>query len=240
MSVAEEKATTAKPERGAFIVLEGLDRSGKTTQVKLLEQRLLEQRKSVKLMRFPDRTTPIGKTIDSYLKSAVRMDDHAIHLLFSANRWEAAETINELLDAGTTVVCDRYAHSGMVYSAAKRSPALRLGWARAPDAGLPRPDRVVFLDLDEEAARARGGWGEEVYEKAAMQREVRRLFGALAGKAGEEEGEVWKEQGLTGGEEWLREKGDLVLVDAGGTVEEVAEKVWRVVEDVKGQRRVLL
>lgn len=37
-----------------------------------------------------DRTTQIGQMIDSYLKSAVRMDDHAIHLLFSANRWEAA------------------------------------------------------------------------------------------------------------------------------------------------------
>ncbi len=40
--------------------------------------------------RCTDRTTQIGKMIDSYLKSAVRMDDHAIHLLFSANRWEAA------------------------------------------------------------------------------------------------------------------------------------------------------
>lgn len=37
-----------------------------------------------------DRTTPIGQMIDGYLKSAIEMDDHAIHLLFSANRWEAA------------------------------------------------------------------------------------------------------------------------------------------------------
>ncbi|OAR02000.1 hypothetical protein LLEC1_05916, partial [Akanthomyces lecanii] len=114
-----------KPQRGAFIVLEGLDRSGKTTQVKLLGQKLAEQGRLVKLMRFPDRTTQIGQMIDSYLKSAVRMDDHAIHLLFSANRWEAAEGINTLLESGTTIVCDRYAHSGMVYSAAKGSPALR-------------------------------------------------------------------------------------------------------------------
>jgi dTMP kinase len=39
--------------RGAFIVLEGLDRSGKTTQVKLLEQRFVEEGKKVKVMRFP-------------------------------------------------------------------------------------------------------------------------------------------------------------------------------------------
>lgn len=37
-----------------------------------------------------DRTTPIGQMIDGYLKSSLEMDDHAIHLLFSANRWEAA------------------------------------------------------------------------------------------------------------------------------------------------------
>lgn len=36
-----------------------------------------------------DRTTPIGQMIDGYLKSQVEMDDHVIHLLFSANRWEA-------------------------------------------------------------------------------------------------------------------------------------------------------
>jgi dTMP kinase len=75
--------------RGAFIVLEGLDRSGKTTQVKLLEQRFVEEGKKVKVMRFPDRTTPIGQMIDNYLKSNVEMEDHVIHLLFSANRWEA-------------------------------------------------------------------------------------------------------------------------------------------------------
>lgn len=37
-----------------------------------------------------DRTTPIGKMIDAYLRSQSEMDDHAIHLLFSANRWELA------------------------------------------------------------------------------------------------------------------------------------------------------
>ncbi len=52
MSAAGD-GTAAKPQRGAFIVLEGLDRSGKTTQVKLLEQKFAEQGRPVKLMRFP-------------------------------------------------------------------------------------------------------------------------------------------------------------------------------------------
>ena len=60
-------------------------------------------------MRFPDRTTAIGQMINSYLQSSTEMDDRAIHLLFSANRWEAKANIEATLAAGTSIVCDRYA-----------------------------------------------------------------------------------------------------------------------------------
>ncbi|KAK4444620.1 thymidylate kinase-domain-containing protein [Podospora aff. communis PSN243] len=225
--------------RGALIALEGLDRSGKTTQAKLLEQRLIEASKPVRVMRFPDRTTPIGSTIDSYLKSSTAMDDHAIHLLFSANRWEAEKTISDLLAEGVTVLCDRYYYSGIVYSAAKRNPSLDLSWARAPEVGLPRPDLVVFLDLDEEQAKARGGWGEEVYEKGEMQRRVRELFWGLSmGKIGTEVSEGGEvavgspdPERVTGLERRFRqEEEDLHVVDASPSVEEVAEEVWKVVK----------
>ena len=86
--------------RGAFIVLEGLDRSGKTTQTSKLVQKIEKLAKPCKLIKFPgilspelklnvDRTTAIGKMIDAYLRSAEELDDRVIHLLFSANRWEA-------------------------------------------------------------------------------------------------------------------------------------------------------
>lgn len=78
------------------------------------------------------------------------------------------------------MVCDRFYHSGIVYSAAKQNRSLSLSWAKAPEAGLPRPDVVLFLDLDEEVARRRGGWGGEVYEKGEMQRRVRELFWGLS------------------------------------------------------------
>lgn len=122
---------------------------------------------------------------------------------------------------------DRYYHSGIVYSAAKQNPSLPLSWARAPERGLPRPDLVLFLDLDEEQARARGGWGGEVYERAEMQRRVRELFWALSmgGKDAGGEGLVQGAGGLEG-EAWRQEEEDLVVVDAAGSVEEVAEAVW--------------
>lgn len=103
----------------------------------------------------------------------------------------------------------------MVYSAAKQNPALSLSWARSPEVGLPRPDLVLFLDLSPEKAKERGGWGEERYEKAEMQEKVKRLFWELKEGTGEE-------------------SEDLVVVDAGGSVEDVAEDVWKVVgEKVK-------
>ncbi|KAF8206589.1 P-loop containing nucleoside triphosphate hydrolase protein [Mycena galopus ATCC 62051] len=102
--------------------------------------------------------------IDSYLRSQSELDDRAIHLLFSANRWELAASIEQLLAAGTTVVCDRYAFSGVAFSAAKGLP---LEWCRSPDVSLPAPDVTLH---------GVGGYGEERYEKEEMQRKVRDVF----------------------------------------------------------------
>ncbi|KAK0609526.1 thymidylate kinase-domain-containing protein, partial [Bombardia bombarda] len=245
--------------RGALVILEGLDRSGKTTQVKLLKQRFVELGRKVEVMNFPDRTTDIGGIINSYLQSKADIDDHAIHLLFSANRWEKVNEITALLSAGVTVLCDRYYHSGIVYSAAKQNPSLSLSWARAPEIGLPRPDLVLFLDLDEAQAKARGGWGGEVYERGEMQRRVRELFWGLsmgkigtasvegssrsgsvpgAGAGALENGGVGEEVAVgaptpdrpTGTEYRFRqEEEDLHVIDASPSVEEVAEEVWKVV-----------
>ncbi|ERT01331.1 dTMP kinase [Sporothrix schenckii 1099-18] len=216
--------------RGAFVVLEGLDRSGKTTQVELLAKRLRAEGRDVEVMRFPDRTTPIGQMIDAYLKSQAAMDDHVIHLLFSANRWEAVAKIAGLLAKGTTVVCDRYYYSGMVYSAAKHNPALTLPWARAPEVGLPRPDLVVFLDLTEDEAKKRGGWGDEIYEKAAMQSNVRQLFWGLSlGRIDPDTGAaVDNDRPSTRQLVFREEEEDLYVTDASTTVDAVADAVWTV------------
>lgn len=110
--------------------------------------------------------------------------------------------------AGITLVVDRYVYSGMVYSAAKGLGDLSLGWARAPDVGLPRPDLCVFLDIEPEAAARRGGFGGEKYEEGGMQRRVRALFG-----------EVWRREG-----EAVR------VLDAGKEVEAVEMEIRALVE----------
>ncbi|KAJ1662241.1 Thymidylate kinase, partial [Coemansia sp. RSA 25] len=125
--------------RGLFILFEGCDRSGKTTQSTRLVQALTESGVNAKLVKFPDRTTAIGKMIDAYLTQKTQLSDEAIHLLFSANRWEAMRQMRTDLENGVTLVVDRYAFSGVAFSAAKK---LGFKWCKAPDAGLIAPDRV--------------------------------------------------------------------------------------------------
>jgi len=165
-------------KRGALIVFEGCDRSGKTTQVNRLIARLNEEGKTTKMMRFPERQTMIGNLINQYLSCTKDMDDHAIHLLFSANRWELVEEIKKNLTSGTNVIIDRYAFSGVAFSAAKDE--LDINWCKQPDIGLPKPDIVCFLDVSEEVAKSRADFGGERYEKTEFQKRVRENYNKLA------------------------------------------------------------
>ncbi|KAJ3821398.1 P-loop containing nucleoside triphosphate hydrolase protein [Lentinula raphanica] len=218
--------------RGAFIVVEGLDRSGKTTQTDHLRRRICEAGKEVLCVKFPDRSTPIGKMIDAYLHSQSDLDDHVVHLLFSANRWELAPTIISALEQGKIVLCDRYAFSGIAFSVAKslpslsslstpqtepssagKLPSINLSWARAPDATLPSPDLTLFLDVSPEIALTRGGYGEERYEKADMQNRVRSVFEDIGREV---------DTGVGNGK-W-------VVVDAGKEMSVVTEEMWEHVQ----------
>ncbi|XP_037066045.1 thymidylate kinase isoform X2 [Peromyscus leucopus] len=74
--------------RGALIVLEGVDRAGKTTQGLRLVTALCDSGHQAEMLRFPERSTEIGRLLNSYLEKKTELEDHAVHLLFSANRWE--------------------------------------------------------------------------------------------------------------------------------------------------------
>jgi dTMP kinase len=164
-------AKMATSRRGVFVLFEGVDRCGKTTQTKLLHEALQTARgRTASLLHFPDRSTAIGQSIHSYLTTTDAMDDRAIHLLFSANRWEAAAKIEQLLTSGVDIVMDRYAYSGVAFSAAK--PALTLDWCWQPEVGLPKPDTVIFLDIPVDKASSRADFGQERYETSAFQHKV--------------------------------------------------------------------
>lgn len=62
----------------------------------------------------------IGQYIDAYLTRQVDIPDKSVHLLFAANRWELESEIRQSLQAGVTLVVDRYSYSGVAYTAAKK------------------------------------------------------------------------------------------------------------------------
>ncbi|KAL3679643.1 hypothetical protein R1sor_022599 [Riccia sorocarpa] len=166
----------AVEKRGALIVLEGLDRSGKSSQCRALASFLRERGESVEEWRFPDRTTAIGQMISSYLSQTAELDDSAIHLLFAANRWEKKSSMESTLRNGTTLLVDRYSYSGVAFSAAK---GLDFQWCSTSETALPAADLVLFLDIDPEVAARRGEYGLERYEEVDFQRRVATYYQAM-------------------------------------------------------------
>lgn len=218
VGTASENGVVDGKGRGAFILFEGVDRCGKTTQANLLVESLKASGHDACFMRFPDRTTPIGQMINAFLQNTTDIEDKCVHLLFSANRWESELKIRERLKAGTTIVCDRYAYSGVAFSASK--PGLDVAWCKDPDRGLPAPDKIIFLDISVEDAMKRGQFGQERYEKDDFQRQVRAKFMTLM------------DEDKASGVQWQ-------LVDANQPIKSIQEEIRRtadtIMSSVKGK-----
>lgn len=75
--------------------------------------------KKAEYINFPDRSTKSGHLINEFLTNKQDFSSETIHLLFTINRWEAKSKMESLLNAGTTLIVDRYSYSGVAYSAAK-------------------------------------------------------------------------------------------------------------------------
>ena len=154
---------TLPVERGKFLSFEGIDGIGKSTQIQLFAEFLADQKVPFKVIRFPDRTTEIGKILAAGLKkrcactvdttgatgtacTASDLDSHdrtkTTFLLFSANRWELNSQIKKWLLEGYHVLCDRHALSGRAYGIAD---GLSYSWTAGPDLGLVKPDVVFYF-----------------------------------------------------------------------------------------------
>ncbi len=128
--------------KGKIIVIEGIDKAGKTTQANLLLKKL----KSHKCMKFdfPDYSTPVGKEIKQFLDGNRKYPDEVKMILLSANRWEKKAEIERIIGKGTTIIMNRYYQSNLVYGMSK---GLKLSWLLALDEGLPKADLVIVIDI---------------------------------------------------------------------------------------------
>lgn len=162
-------------QKGKLIAFEGCDRAGKSTQIKLLNEYLNGQGINAVKMAFPDYSTQIGQIIKEKLKQ--NCDQTEMHLLFVLNRRELQDKIKYYINNGTTVLLDRYKHSGRAYGFVN---GLDENWLIECDKVNIDPDYVFYLDINPEIACGRVDYGKDcIYENIKFQKGVRDYYTAL-------------------------------------------------------------
>jgi dTMP kinase len=202
-------STTKRP--GLFITFEGPDGSGKSTQARLLAERLREEGRAV-LESVEPGGTPIGQQIRRILLDPANQELTAtaeVLLMFAARAQNVEQWILPALHDGKIVISDRFTDSSIAYQGSGRG----LGWERVFELdriacrGL-KPDLTICVDIDTETglarAMARGGSETRLEEQAIeFHHKVREAYHELA----------------------QREPQRFRLIDGSGTPEAVAEKV---------------
>jgi dTMP kinase len=163
--------------KGKIIVIEGIDKAGKTTQANLLLKKL-ERGKCMKF-DFPDYSTPVGKEVKQFLDGNRKYPDEVKMILLSANRWEKKAEIERIIGEGTTIIMNRYYQSNLVYGMSK---GLKLSWLLALDDGLPKPDLVIVIDIKTKTLvkRSKNGIIDTFEKDLKLIRKVKKNYRILA------------------------------------------------------------
>ena len=190
-----------------FIVLEGLDGAGKSTQIRMLRRFFADRGVESEYVHFPRFDSPVyGELIARFLRGEFggvgEVDPYLVALLFAGDRADAAPRIREWLAQGKAVILDRYVYSNVGFQCAK----LPAGEERNRLAewiiylefchnGLPRPDVSLFLDVpftftERKLSELREGddreylpGGQDIHEASlALQRAVRSVYLEAAAK----------------------------------------------------------
>lgn len=196
-------------QRNLFIALEGIDGSGKSTQAKLLTQRLTSLGHRV-YTTFEPTDGLVGSVIRNIMKGRISADHKTIAGLFVADRLDHllndVNGIVKKLKEGYTVITDRYYFSSYAYHGTHMS----IDWvidANAMSAEILRPDINVFIDVPPETSMQRlSNRGTiELYESLDNLHKVRaKYFEAF---------------------EKLKHEENIVIINGGGTAEEVSNEI---------------
>jgi dTMP kinase len=147
--------------KGRIVVIEGMDKAGKTTQSRVLVSALRNKGKLCASLDFPDYSTPIGREIKSFLDGKRDYPDETKLMLLSANRWERKETIDRMLSNRTILVMNRYYHSNLAYGVSKN---LELDWLMTLDRGLPKEDLCIVLEIRPTISESRSKHAGDLFE----------------------------------------------------------------------------
>ena len=190
-----------------FIVLEGLDGAGKSTQIRMLRQLFADRGVESEYVHFPRFDSPVyGQLIARVLRGEFggvgEVDPYLVALIFAGDRADAAPQIRQWLAEGKAVVLDRYVYSNVGFQCAKLPAGEerdRLAdWIVNLEFGhnaLPRPDLSLFLDVpfaftERKLSEAREGddrdylqGGQDIHEASLqLQQDVRSVYLASAAK----------------------------------------------------------
>lgn len=167
--------------KGIFIAFEGIDGSGKSTQIRLLADCLRKMEVAFYTTMEPT-DSPIGSMIHQIMTGRMHADPKVIAALFTADRLD--HLLNEVngiarrIDEGTTVIMDRYYLSSYAY----QSVDLPLEWlihANEPAKEIMRPDVNIFIDIEPELAMERilgNRFQKELFEEQSRLERVRRNY----------------------------------------------------------------
>lgn len=190
-----------------FIVLEGLDGAGKSTQIRMLRQLFADRGVDSEYVHFPRFDSPVyGQLIARFLRGEFggvqEVDPYLVALIFAGDRADAAPQIRQWLAEGKAVVLDRYVYSNVGFQCAKLPAGEerdRLAdWIVNLEFGhnaLPRPDLSLFLDVpfaftERKLSEVREGddrdylqGGQDIHEASLqLQQDVRSVYLASAAK----------------------------------------------------------
>jgi dTMP kinase len=212
---------------GHFIVIEGIDGSGTTTQSSIVAERLVEKGLPVHTTREPS-DGPIGVLIRQILTGRVVLPgpDGArppgwatMATLFASDRLDhlEAEVIPNLVD-GVTVICDRYDYSSVAYQTVSGGGDHDVSmWVRELNRHARRPDLTLVLDVDPQVAASRRGTrsgSPELYEVDEIQVELAKFYAKI---------------------DELFPSDTIRHIDANCCVEEVTAAIWSEVMALRGE-----
>lgn len=201
-------------KKGKFIVFDGIDGAGKTTQLDMLARRMTDDGESVYITAEPT-GSDIGRLLRSALSGAEKRSECEMAVMFVLDRIAHNAEIEEKINDGVCVLCDRYYHSTLAYQGKTTDYA----WVRSMNIDCPeirKPDACIYLDLTPEQSLkriSRGRSSVEIYENLEKLTEVRDSFHSVI--------------------EDLRQTGEKIFVlNADCSREELAEEIYAIIKQL--------
>lgn len=202
---------------GRFIIFEGIDGCGKSTQTQLLRQHLEAQHVSCDTTNEPS-AGPIGSMLRQYLSGRMQADERTLAALFAADRLDhltnETDGILEKIQRGIHVICDRYILSNYAY----QSVQVSLDWIMNlnSEAGqIIKPDCHIFIDTAPEICMERmqkNRFHRDLYETEDRLTQVQSRYLSLINK--------------------LNESENIIMIDGNQEINVIAEEIWQKISDL--------